>query len=100
LLEVSLPGLNGHSPGVSVAEQLRSRDKTPSSYVAGKELCDQVGRLMKLLPDCDRELLRLRFIEQVPTKQVAAALGITEPAVRMRQLRALRQLRELLESAG
>ena len=100
LLEVSLPGSNGRSAEAAAIEQPRSRDKSPSSYVSGKELYGEVARLMECLPACDQELLRLRFIEQVPTKQIAAALGITEPAVRMRQLRALRQLRELLESTG
>jgi RNA polymerase sigma-70 factor (ECF subfamily) len=76
----------------------RSRDKTPSSDVAGRELYAEVGRLMMRLPMGDREVLRLRFVEQLPVAQVATSLGITEGAVRMRQLRALRQLRELLEA--
>ena len=76
----------------------RSRDKTPSSDVAGRELYEEVGRLMLRLPECDREVLRLRFVEQLPVAQVAGALGLTEGAVRMRQLRALRELRELLEA--
>jgi RNA polymerase sigma-70 factor, ECF subfamily len=75
----------------------RSRDKTPSSDVAGRELYAEVGRLMLGLAECDREVLRLRFVEQLPVAQVATALHITEGAVRMRQLRALRELRELLE---
>jgi RNA polymerase sigma-70 factor (ECF subfamily) len=96
LLEVSLPSSNASSSG----QQLTSPGKSPSSYVAGKELYGEVARLMERLPECDQELLRLRFIEQVSAKQVSVALGITEQAVRMRQLRALRQLRELLESAS
>jgi RNA polymerase sigma-70 factor (ECF subfamily) len=100
LLEVSLSGAAGAPPGKPVTNQPRSRDRSPSSYVAAKEMCDEVTRLMEQLPECDRELLRMRFIEQMPTKQIATTLGITETAVRMRQLRALRQLRELLESAS
>jgi RNA polymerase sigma-70 factor (ECF subfamily) len=98
--EVSMTGSNGWSSDALSAFHPRSRDKTPSSYVAGKELYGEVARLMKELPDDDQELLRLRFIEQFSAKDVAVSLGITEQAVRMRQLRALRQLRELLEPGG
>jgi len=55
---------------------------------------------MKELPDSDQELLHLRFIEQLSANAIARILGITEQAVRMRQLRALRQLRDLLEPGG
>jgi RNA polymerase sigma-70 factor (ECF subfamily) len=80
----------------------RSREKTPSSNVAGQELRDEVARLMQRLPAADQELLRLRFVEQLPAREVAAALGIGPETVRMRQLRALRRLREFLdyESSG
>lgn len=98
--EVALTGSNGSSSDARVAFHPRSRDKSPSSYVAGKELYGEVAKLMKQLPENDQELLRLRFIEQHSAKEVAMALGITEQAVRMRQLRALRQLRGFLESSG
>lgn len=98
--EVSTTSSNGWSSDSAVAFHPKSREKTPSSYVAGKELYGVVAELMKELPDCDQELLRLRFIEQLSAKEIAATLGITDQAVRMRQLRALRQLRELLEESG
>jgi len=98
--EVSVPGSNGWSSDSQLAMHPKSRDKTPSSYVAGKELCGEVAKLMKELPETDQELLRLRFIEQLSANEIAAILGITEQAVRMRQLRALRQLRELIEPSG
>lgn len=98
--EVSLQGSNAWSSDALVTFHPKSRDKTPSSYVAGKELYAEVARLMKQLPDSDQELLRLRFVEQLSAKDVAVALGTTEQAVRMRQLRALRQLRHLIEPDG
>jgi|SRR5579863_5452711 len=98
--EVSLAGSNGWSSDDSLAMHPRSPDKTPSSYVGGKELLGEMARLMKELPESDQELLRLRFFEQHPAKDVAVALGTTEHAVHMRQLRALRQLRDLLEPRG
>src|SRR5260370_22372637 len=64
----------------------RSRDKTPSSDVAGRELYAEVGRLMLWLPESDREVLRLRCVEQLTLAMVAAALHIAAMAVRLRLL--------------
>ncbi|HLJ12552.1 MAG TPA: sigma-70 family RNA polymerase sigma factor [Planctomycetaceae bacterium] len=95
--EVAQSGAGEDSSNGSLVSRVMSRDKTPSSYVAGKELYEQVAQLMKGLPECDQELLRLRFIEQHPVKAIATSLGLTQEAVRMRQLPALRRLRELLD---
>ncbi len=38
----------------------------------------------------------MRHFEQLSNQEVAAALGLTEPAASMRHLRALRKMRELL----
>ena len=38
----------------------------------------------------------MRYLEQMPTRDVSAALGISEGAVKMRHLRALERLRPLL----
>jgi RNA polymerase sigma-70 factor, ECF subfamily len=89
-------GINEASSNSSLMKNVRSRDKTPSSLMAGKELYAMVKKLMHELPEGDQELLRLRFAEQLPLKEIATQLGVSEPAVRMRQLRALRRLRELL----
>ena len=45
----------------------------------------------------DRELLVLRHLEQMPTRDVAAVLDLSEGAIKMRQLRALERLRALLD---
>jgi RNA polymerase sigma-70 factor (ECF subfamily) len=38
----------------------------------------------------------LRYLEDLSTREVAAVLSVTEASVKMRQLRALRRLRDLL----
>ena len=52
---------------------------------------------LKHLPDNDREVLVLRFLEDLSTADAAAVLGIGEGAVKMRVLRALQRLRDLLD---
>ncbi len=98
--DVSAWGAGEWSSDDALAPHPKSKDKTPSSYVAGKELYAEVARLMQQLSENDQKLIRLRFIEQRPAKDVALELGTTEHAVHMRQLRALRQLRDLLEPRG
>ena len=48
------------------------------------------------LSEQDREVLVLRFLEGLPTRQTAAVLQISEVAVRSRQVRALDRLKVLL----
>jgi RNA polymerase sigma-70 factor (ECF subfamily) len=49
------------------------------------------------LKGVDRELIVLRYVEQMSTSEIAAVLETTEAAVKMRHLRALRQLHDLLD---
>lgn len=49
------------------------------------------------LPENDRENPILRYLEQLSTADSAAVLGIQESAVKMRHLRALERIRELLQ---
>jgi RNA polymerase sigma-70 factor (ECF subfamily) len=49
------------------------------------------------LDEDDREIILMRHFEQLSNQEVAAALGLTEPAASMRHLRALRKMRELLD---
>jgi RNA polymerase sigma-70 factor (ECF subfamily) len=48
------------------------------------------------LSERDREVLLLRYLEQLSTAEVAAVLDISEAAVKARHVRALDHLRGLL----
>ena len=48
------------------------------------------------LPAHDREVLVLRILEGLPTREAAVVLAISEVAVRSRQVRALERLKTLL----
>lgn len=52
------------------------------------------------LPEEQRELLRLRFVEGLPTKDIAERLGKTDGAVRVLLTRTLAKLQELLSDSG
>jgi RNA polymerase sigma-70 factor (ECF subfamily) len=51
--------------------------------------------LLELKPH-DREILVLRYLEQLGVEEIAAVLGISQTAVTSRHLRALQRLRRLL----
>ena len=58
-------------------------------------------RRLAALPEGTRELLALRFADGLRWSEIAVVLGESEPALRQRSSRALRELRESLgEGAG
>jgi RNA polymerase sigma-70 factor, ECF subfamily len=58
---------------------------------------EQLRRALERLPEDMRDVVQLRFIENLPAKKVSQQLGITENNVRIIQFRALRKLRGYLK---
>ncbi|HTT95566.1 MAG TPA: sigma-70 family RNA polymerase sigma factor [Solirubrobacterales bacterium] len=61
------------------------------------ELRDEVERRLELLPEDQREAVRLRVVEDLPYEEVAARLRITSSGARSRVERGLRRLRRQLD---
>jgi RNA polymerase sigma-70 factor (ECF subfamily) len=72
------------------------RERTPASAVLQQELQQKLQEVLKSLDDIDREVILMRYYEQLSNQEIAAALGLTEAAASMRHLRALRRLKEAL----
>jgi RNA polymerase sigma-70 factor (ECF subfamily) len=81
---------------LQLADRLFARQSSPSAGLHRRERRDRVRLALAQLPDPDREVLVLRVLEEMPTREIAAVLGITESAVRSRQVRALDRLKNLL----
>jgi RNA polymerase sigma-70 factor (ECF subfamily) len=64
------------------------------------KLREQIGAELGNLAEQHREALRLRIVEERPYAQVAVALGVSEPAARVRVSRAVSALREALATRG
>jgi RNA polymerase sigma-70 factor (ECF subfamily) len=85
--ERALPPLPDES-AAALAESLLVRGSSPSARLYRRELAGRVQAALLQLPERDRELL--------PTRHIAAVLGLSEGAVKMRHLRALERWRALL----
>ncbi|GGP48706.1 sigma-70 family RNA polymerase sigma factor [Saccharothrix coeruleofusca] len=68
----------------------------PEQRVVQGELTERMARLLRLLPDKQREILVLRVVVGLSAEETAAAVGSTAGAVRVAQHRALAKLQKAL----
>jgi RNA polymerase sigma-70 factor (ECF subfamily) len=79
-----------------LASRLVAPGSGPSKQLLREELRQRVQAALAKLRDRDREVLVLRYLEQLSTRETASVLGISDGAVKVRHLRALERLRKLL----
>jgi RNA polymerase sigma-70 factor (ECF subfamily) len=82
---------------VQLADRLASRGSSPSAPLHQAEMRARVQEALARLSERDREVLVLRYLEHLSTREIAAVLGLAESGVKTRQLRALQRLRDLLD---
>jgi RNA polymerase sigma-70 factor (ECF subfamily) len=82
-----------------LANRVSARGDAEAAYVH-KERSTKLLRLMGELAEDDRTVLALKFTGQQTNREIAMILGVSEAAVSMRLLRALRRLRERLQVSG
>jgi len=95
--------MNAVRPGDSSLEwaaQFLDRDVTPASAAIRQEMERKVQAAIAQLAEDDREIILMRYVEQLPNQDVATALGLSEAAASMRCLRAVRRLQALLLQSG
>jgi len=73
---------------MTTASQAVARDERQVKLLAG----------LDKLPADQREALRLRYLEGLPSKEIAARLGKTDGSVRVMLTRSLTKLQQILES--
>ena len=83
-----------------LANRLIASGTSPSRHAIREETRDRVRAALDELTPRDREVLVLRFLEQLSTAETAAVLEIGEGAVKSRLMRAVVRFRDLLDDAG
>ena len=81
---------------MELVSRLTGSSSSPSGRLRRRERLASVQAALARLSEADREVLVLRYLEDLSTREIAAVMNVTESAVKMRQLRALRRLRDLL----
>ncbi len=74
--------------------------ETVGSKLEKQEEAELLRRAISLLPVDARELIVLRFMEEMPYGEIAKTVGGSEAALRGKVFRALRLLRDALEKKG
>jgi RNA polymerase sigma-70 factor (ECF subfamily) len=91
-LDMALPDQSA----LALANRLLASESSPSRQAMREELRHRVQAALAQLAERDREVLVMRYLEQLSTREIAAVLGIGEGAVKTRHLRALQRLRGFL----
>ncbi len=85
---------------MQLADQLFSREPSPSGLANQRETAAQLKQAMGSMPPLDLEVLLMRFVEQLSISEMSEALSITENAVKARVRRAIERLGRVVFSGG
>ena len=97
--EVSLyHGTIPETTSAALAAQLLGHITRPSEAAIRAEVKIRLQEALNSMDPLDREVLALRHFEQLTPTETAQVLGIKEKAAGMRYVRALRRLKEILNS--
>jgi RNA polymerase sigma-70 factor (ECF subfamily) len=89
------PQLNNDS-FAELAHYVAASSISPNQRAMHAELQIRVVHALQQLKPHDREILVLRYLEQLGVAEIAGVLGVSQTAVTSRHLRALQRLRRLL----
>lgn len=85
---------------IALAMRLVANGSSPSQKASREELRSTVKSVLDQLSDQDREVLVLRYLEQLSTAETALVLGLTESGVKSRQRRALERFCQLFDKCS
>ncbi len=95
--EVALDARRGDDSRGGVINLLVASMTTASQAFSRDQRAIKLMAALEKLPEQQREALRLRYVEGLPSKEVAERLGKTDGAVRVMLSRSLNKLQSILE---
>lgn len=90
----------GCETSMAIAAQLIGRISTPSRLVEKAEQIAILQQTLEQLPELDREIIALRHFEELSNVQTAEYLCIEPAAASKRYLRALKRLKEIMNTVS
>jgi RNA polymerase sigma-70 factor (ECF subfamily) len=94
--EVHWDGALPDESALALADRLLAPASSPSKHMLRQERRQRVQAALAQLEPRDREVLVMRYLEQLGIREIAAVLQVSQTAVKSRHLRALQRLRSLL----
>ena len=94
--EVPLGSPGGDTQHAAIIDLLQVSMTTPTQALLRNQKELHLLAVLGKLPADQREALRLRYVEGLPSKEIAAKLGKTDGAIRVMLTRSLGQLQKLL----
>lgn len=94
--EVPLGSGGGESNAPGLINMLVASMTTPSQAFSRNAREARLQDALLQLPADQREALRLRYVENLPSKEIAAKIGKSDAAVRVMLTRSIKKLQELL----
>ncbi len=96
---MSLEALTGSGEDTGPIEIESTDQPSPFEFVSGREEAAHIGLAMGHLNPVYREVLGLRFLEEMSLNEITRVVGASLPTVKTRLYRGLRALRSRLEEA-
>lgn len=94
--EVAAPALAGDTQRGGFIDLLVASMTTPSGALTRNQREYRLLEALKNLPEESQKALRLRYVDGLPSKEIATQLGRTDGATRVLLTRSLSKLQELL----
>jgi RNA polymerase sigma-70 factor (ECF subfamily) len=89
-------GSDTANPGGGLINMLVASMTTPSQAFSRNVKEARLQEAIQQLPNDQREALKLRYVDGLPSKEIAARLGKSDAAVRVMLTRSLKKLQEIL----
>ena len=90
--EVTRPAWLPDESKVELAGRLIHSGTSPSGYMEQQELLQEVKNALQELPESEREILVLKYLEKLTAEEIAEILGTTERTVWRRHGRAIERV--------
>lgn len=97
--EQQIGGFRGDDQSsMHLASLLIDPKRSPIEVALQQEMARKVEASISLLNDKDSEIIIMRHYEHLTNQEIGQLLELTEPAASMRYLRAIRRLKEVIQS--